>query len=51
VVVLQMSLFYEIQYFNMAAIHHVGFVGGSREATHEGPIMVANPCKSFVISG
>jgi len=28
----------------MAAICHLGFVGGNGETTYEGPFMVAVPC-------
>jgi len=33
--------------FNMAAIHHLGFVGGSHGTTHKGPFTVANPRKKI----
>ena len=33
----------------MAAVHHLGFVGESGGTTHEGPLMVAIPCKNFNI--
>jgi len=33
----------------MAAVSHLGFVGGGRGTTHEGPIVVAIPRKNFVM--
>ena len=32
----------------MAAVRYLGFVGGNRGTTHEGPFLVAIRCKNFV---
>jgi len=35
----------------MTTVRHLGFVGGSRGTTHEGPFMVAIRCKNFIMIG
>ena len=37
--------------FNMAAVRHFGFGGGSHGITHEDPFMVAVICENFIMIG